>query len=211
MTDTFGFTPRRRAGWLLPLIIGGAVLLIVALPLVGSYNGLVSKDQAVDAAFADIDTQLQRRNDLIPNLSDAVRSAIGQEQAVFGEIAQARTRYGGATTPDQKVAASNQLDGALSRLLVVIEQYPQLQSNGNIRSLMDELAGTENRIAQARRDYNLTVNDYNTSVRRFPRSLVAGIFGFDKRPLFKATPGSDVPPRVGDLSGRTSPTPTPAR
>jgi LemA protein len=184
------------------LVIG----LVVVLPIVKSYNGLVDKDQAVDTQFANVQVQLQRRVDLIPNLSNSVKAALGQERAVFGEIARARTQYGSAKGIDDKVAASNQLEGALSRLLVIVEQYPQLQSNERIRDLMVQLEGTENRIAQERRDYNEVVNTYNKAVRRFPGSLAAAVFGFDKRPPFAATPGADVPPTV-NLEPSSSPTP----
>jgi LemA protein len=196
--------PRRR--WLLPVAVLVGVGLLIVLPVVGSYNSLVDKDQSVDTQFANVQVQLQRRVDLIPNLSNSVKAALGQERAVFGEIARARTQYGGAQGVDDKVAASNQLESALGRLLVIVEQYPQLQSNERIRDLMVQLEGTENRIAQERRDYNAVVNDYNRSVRRFPRSLIAGAFGFDKRLPFAATPGSDVPPTV-DLEPSAAPTP----
>jgi LemA protein len=189
-----------------PLIVVVAVGLIVILPIVGSYNSLVDKDQAADTQFANVDVQLQRRVDLIPNLSNSVKAALGQERSVFSEIAQARAHYGSAQNIDDKVAASNQMESALSRLLVIVEQYPKLESNERIRDLMVELEGTENRIAQERRDYNLAVNDYNRAVRRFPSSLVAGIFGFDKRLPFAAKPGSDVPPTVDlEPSATTSP------
>jgi LemA protein len=197
---------RPRPRWLIPLAVLLGVGLLIVLPVVGSYNSLVDKDQAVDTQFANVQVQLQRRVDLIPNLSSSVKAALGQERAVFGEIAQARTQYGSAKGIDDKVAASNQLEGALSRLLVIVEQYPQLQSNERIRDLMVQLEGTENRIAQERRDYNDVVNTYNKSVRRFPGSLIAGIFGFDKRPPFAATAGSDVPPAV-NLEPTSSPTP----
>jgi LemA protein len=157
---------------------------------------MVDKDTAADQSFADLDTQLQRRNDLIPNLVSAVRGALNQEQAVFGEIARARANYAGAQSPQQKAAADGQIEGALARLLVVVEQYPQLRSNENIRDLQVQLEGTENRIAQSRRDYNGVVTDYNRSIRRFPRGILAGLFGFDKRPLFNAEPASREAPTV---------------
>lgn len=199
-----------RPRWLVPVIVLAAVVLLVLLPLKSSYNRLVDKDTAVDRQYANIDVALQRRADLIPNLSAAVRAALGQERAVFGEIARARTQYGGASSPDARVAASNQLEGALARLLVIVEQYPQLQSNERIRDLMVQLEGTENRVAQERRDYNEVVTDYNRSVRRFPTSVIAGMFGFDKRTIFRATPGSENPPQVDlDPSGPSSgPAPT---
>ncbi|MCA1822848.1 MAG: LemA family protein [Mycobacteriales bacterium] len=193
--------------WLIPT---GIVLLIVLLAyggLKGSYNTLVRKDQAVDTQFANVEVQLQRRYDLVPNLVSAVRAALKQEQTVFGEIAEARTRYAGATSTEGRVKASNDLEGALARLLVIVEQYPQLRSNDTIRDLMVQLEGTENRIAQERRDYNATVNDYNLAVRTFPRNLIAGMFGFHRRTPFAATAGAGTAPRV-DLGTEPSATPT---
>jgi LemA protein len=195
----------RRPRWLIPVIVLAAVVLLIVLPLVGSYNGLVDKDTAADQSFADLDAQLQRRNDLIPNLVGAVRGALQQEQAVFGEIARARQRYAGADTAQEKFAASNQESSALGRLLVIVESYPQLQSNTNIRDLQVELEGTENRIAQARRDYNAVIADYNRAIRRFPRSMLAGVFGFDRRPLFEADARATQPPVV-DLGSSTTTT-----
>lgn len=180
----------------MPLAVAGGVLLLVVLRLIGSYNGLVERQTAVDQAFADLDTQLQRRNDLIPNLVAAVRGALNQEQAVFGELARARSAYAGARSPQEKNAASNQIDAGIGRLLVIVESYPQLQSNGNIRDLQTQLEGTENRIAQARRDYNGAVTAYNLSIRRFPRSLLAGMFGFEAKPFFQATTESRAVPGV---------------
>jgi LemA protein len=194
--------------WLIPLVAVGVVLLIIVLPLVGTYNSLVQKDAAVDKAFADLDVQLQRRYDLVPNLVAAVKGALNQEQAVFGEIARARQNYAGARSNDDKVAAANQLEGAISRLLVIVENYPQLKSNQNIQDLMVQLEGTENRISQARRDYNAVVTEYNVSIRRFPRNLIAGMFGFNKRPLFVAQPAAAQAPQV-DL-GNTPTTAAPA-
>jgi LemA protein len=199
-------SPRaRRPAWLVPVIVVVAVLLLLVLPLIGSYNGLVDKDTAVDQSFADLDAQLQRRHDLIPNLVGAVRGALQQEQAVFGEIARARQHYAGADTPEETFKASNEESSALARLLVVVEAYPQLQSNTNIRDLQVQLEGTENRIAQSRRDYNGVVTDYNRSIRRFPRSLLAGLFGFDHRPLFEADANASQPPVV-DLGSTTTTT-----
>lgn len=204
--SSFSPAGRSRKRWLLPLLVVLGLGLLVVLPVMSSYNSLVDKDQGVDTQFANVQVQLQRRVDLIPNLSSSVKAALGQERAVFGEIARARTQYGGARSVDEKVAASNQLEGALSRLLVIVEQYPQLQSNERIRDLMVQLEGTENRIAQERRDYNEVVNSYNRAVRRFPGSVVAGLFGFDKRLPFAATEGSDVPPTV-DLDPSAAPSP----
>src|SRR5215212_2939835 len=193
----------RRMGCLIPGLIAAGVLLVVILLLAGSYNGLVNKDSEVDRSFADLDAQLQRRNDLIPNLVGAVKGILGQEQAVFGELARARTRYSGAASDDQRVAAANDISAGLGRLLAIVEAYPQLRSSENVQDLQIQLEGTENRIAQARRDYNATTTDYNRSIRRFPRSLVAGTFGFDKRTLFRAVAGATTPPTV-DLGGPSS-------
>ena len=188
---------------MVPAIIAGAIVLLVILPLIASYNGMVNREASADQSFADLDAQLQRRNDLIPNLVAAVRGALNQEQAVFGELARARANYAGASTPSQKFDASNQIDSGLGRLLVIVENYPELHSSANIQDLQTQLEGTENCIAQARRDYNGVVTSYNASIRRFPRSIVAGLFGFDAKALFQATPGASEPPTV-DLSNPTT-------
>jgi len=190
-----------------PLLVVVGVVVIMALIIGTSYNGLVDKRGAVDRSFADLDAQLQRRNDLIPNLVNAVRGALGQEQAVFGEIASARENYAGARTDQQKIDAANQVDGAIGRLLVIVENYPQLQSNQNIRDLQVQLEGTENRIAQSRRDYNATTTSYNVSIQHFPRSIVAGLFGFDKRPLFTAQTQAQNAPTVDLGNNPTTTTP----
>jgi LemA protein len=186
----------RRVGCLVPGLIAAGLVVVVVLLLAGSYNGLVNKDTEVDRSFADLDAQLQRRNDLIPNLVGAVKGILGQEQAVFGELARARTRYSGATSDDERIAAADDISAGLGRLLAIVEAYPQLQSAQNVRDLQVQLEGTENRITQARREYNEVTTDYNRSVRQFPRSVVAGVFGFDRRPLFQAVPGATTPPTV---------------
>jgi LemA protein len=182
--------------WLIPVIIIGVILLLIVFPLVSAYNDLVGREASVDQSFADLDAQYQRRADLIPNLSAAVKAALRQEQKVFGDIADARTRYTGANTPAEKNAAAGQMESALARLLVIVEQYPDLKSNENIRDLMTQVEGTENRVAQSRRDYNQTVTAYNVNVRRFPRNLIAGLFGFDPKPLFEAEPEDREAPDV---------------
>jgi LemA protein len=192
----FSRSSGRRAGCLIPALVAAGVVVLLVLILGGSYNGLVDKDTAVDRSFADLDAQLQRRNDLIPNLVGAVKGVLGQEQAVFGELARARTQYAGATSDDQRIAAANDVSAGLGRLLVIVEAYPQLQSAQNVQDLQIQLEGTENRIAQARRDYNGVTTEYNRSIRQFPRSLLAGVFGFDKRTLFQAIPGATTPPTV---------------
>ncbi|HVM40440.1 MAG TPA: LemA family protein [Acidimicrobiia bacterium] len=198
---------RGRPRWLIPVAIVVGVVLLMILPLVGTYNSLVDKETAVDQSFADLDAQLQRRHDLIPNLVNAVQGVLGQEQRIFGEIARARSRYAGATSTEDRLEASEAEQSALARLLVIVENYPQLRSSENVRDLQVQLEGTENRIAQARRDYNGSVTDYNRSIRRFPRNLIAGIFGFDKRVLFETAPEDRDAPTV-DLENDPLPSDT---
>jgi LemA protein len=186
---------RTRPRWLIPVAVVAAVVLVLGIVVVSSYNGLVDKEESVDQSFADLDAQLQRRFDLIPGLVESVRAALRQEQEVFGEIAEARTRYAGSSG-DERLEAAEDVESALGRLLVIVENYPELQSNQTIRDFQVQLEGTENRIAQARRDYNATVTDYNRSIRRFPRSMVAGTFGFDRRDLFEADEGADEAPEI---------------
>src|SRR5208282_2670469 len=160
------------------------VLLILALMVGGAYvgrrNQMAIKREAVNAAWAQVDVVLQRRADLIPNLVETVKGYAVQEQTVFGDIAAARAALIGARTPTDKIAANGQLDSALSRLMVIVENYPQLKSNENFMRLQDELAGTENRIAVERKRYNDTVQDYNTYISLFPNSLVASFAGFTR-------------------------------
>lgn len=160
------------------------------------YNGLQTKTQGIDAQWAQVETQYQRRLDLIPNLVNSVKGIFGQEQKVFGDIAEARTRYSGAATVDQKVTAASNLDSALSRLLVIVENYPQLKSDTAVAGLMDELAGTENRISVERGRFNTAVRDYNTTIKRIPGSFLAALFGFKERPYFQATAGAETAPEV---------------
>lgn len=206
MTTTAAPT-RRFPRWLIPVGIIVVLILIVVLPLVGAYNDLVGREARVDQSFADLDAQLQRRNDLIPNLVAAVRGILKQEQAVFGEIARARTRYAGATTFSQKEDAAGEISSALARLLVIVENYPQLRSADNVRDLQVQLEGTENRITQARRDYNAEVTSYNVNVRRFPRSIIAGMFGFERKQLFQADATSREAPDVNLEDVGVSPSP----
>ena len=182
-----------------------AVIVVVAVVLVygtftGTYNRLVQANQQVNAAQADVETQLQRRFDLIPNLVESTRGILAQERAVFEAIATARTQYAGTRpgTPE-RVEAANQVQGALARLLVIVENYPVLRSNETVQSLMRELASTENQVAYARRGYNTAVQAYDTMVQSFPTNLLASSFGFRPRPYFQAQPGSEQAPRV-DLS-----------
>ncbi|MFZ4112735.1 MAG: LemA family protein [Ilumatobacteraceae bacterium] len=182
--------------WIAPVAIVSGILLLIILILTSSYNGLVDRELKVDQSVADLDVQLQRRFDLIPNLVKSVEGALEQEREIIGKVTEARTRYAGAASGNDRVAAAGELEGALSRLLVVVESYPQVASLQNVRDLQVQLEGTENRVAQARRTYNETVTDFNRAIRRFPRSIIAGIFGFEKRTLFEAAAGADVAPTV---------------
>ena len=179
-----------------------AVIVVVAAVLVygtfaGTYNRLVQANQQVNAAQADVETQLQRRFDLIPNLVESTRGVMAQERAVFEALANARIQYAGTRpgTPE-RVEAANQVQGALGRLLVIVENYPVLRSSETVQSLMREIASTENQVAYARRGYNAAVQAYDTMVQSFPTNLLASSFGFRPRPYFQAQPGSEQAPRV---------------
>src|ERR1700687_4856410 len=177
------------------------VLAILAAMFGGLYvsrrNEMVLKSNAVQAAWSQVDVVLQRRADLIPNLVETVKGFAAQEQTVFGEIARARSALLSANTPADKIAANQKLDSALGRLLVVVENYPQLKSNENFLRLQDELAGTENRIAVERRRYNETLQDYNTYISLFPNNLVASLGGFARNDAyFKADEGARQVPKV---------------
>src|ERR1700682_4782419 len=166
-----------------------AVLAMAALPLTGcSYNTFVSQEQAIKAQWAQVENQLQRRNDLIPNLVETTKGFAQHEEAVYKDIADARSRLLAAKSPEETIAAANQQTSALGRLLAVVENYPQLKSNEQFNRLMDELAGTENRLAVARMRYNERVQEYNTSRRQFPANVTAKMFGFKEYPFFQAPP-----------------------
>src|SRR6202008_4073731 len=195
------------------------VILLLAFMLGSAYvsrrNQMAIKREAVNAAWAQVDVVLQRRADRIPNLVETVKGYAAQEQKVFGDIAAARAALVGAKTPADKIAANGQLDSALGRLLVVVENYPQLKSNENFMRLQDELAGTENRIAVERRRYNETVQDYNTFIALFPNSLVASMSGFTRNDAyFKTEEGARQVPKVSfgtPGAPATAPQPAPAK
>ena len=196
------------------LWIAIVVVVLIALVSFGQYvgvrNSLVTKNEAVKAAWSQVDIVLQRRADLIPNLVETVKGFALQEQKVFGDIAKARSALLSAGTPEQKIAANGQLDGAIGRLLVVVENYPQLKSNENFLRLQDELAGTENRIAVERKRYNDTLQDYNTYVQMFPNNVFAGWAGFQpNHAYFTATEESRQVPKVS-FSNSGTPAPQPA-
>jgi LemA protein len=161
-----------------------------------SYNRFVGQEEAIKAQWAQVENQLQRRNDLIPNLVETTKGVAQQEKDVFGQIAESRAKLAGARTPEEQMEAANQQSSALARLLVVVENYPQLRSNESFNRLMDELSGTENRLAVERMRYNERVQEYNTSRRQFPANVTAGIFGFKVYPLFKAPPEAQKVPTV---------------
>jgi LemA protein len=162
----------------------------------GTYNTFVSLDESVKASWAQVDNQLQRRYDLIPNLVETVKGYAKQERDVFIKVTEARSRVGGATKIPDKIKANNELTGALSRLLVVMERYPDLKSNQNFIRLQDELAGTENRIAVERRRYNEAVKTYNVKIRSFPENMLAGMFGFSKATFFEIPEAAKAAPKV---------------
>jgi LemA protein len=194
------------------------ILLVIALIAFGQYvsvrNTLVTKNEAVKSAWSQVDIVLQRRADLIPNLVETVKGYAQQEQTVFGDIAKARSALLSAGNPQDKIAANNQLDGALGRLLAIAENYPQLKSNENFLRLQDELAGTENRISVERKRYNDTLQDYNTYVQQFPNNVFAGWAGFKPNDAyFKAAEGSREVPKVnfGTPAPQAAPQPAPAK
>ena len=202
------------------LIVIGVLVLIVLIAFgqyVGVRNTLVAKNEAVRSAWSQVDIVLQRRADLIPNLVETVKGYAKQEQTVFGDIARARSALLSSGTPEQKIAANRQLDGALGRLLLIVENYPQLKSNENFMRLQDELAGTENRIAVERKRYNDTLQDFNTYVQQFPHNIFANWAGFKpNNAYFTASEGSREAPKVNFSNPETSappatPQPAPAR
>ena len=187
------------------------ILLIVGGMYVSIKNTLVQKNEAVKSTWSQVDVVLQRRADLIPNLVETVKGITKQEQAVFGEIAEARSRLLSSSTPEQKIAANGDLDRGLFKFLALTENYPQLKSNESFLKLQDELAGTENRIAVERKSYNDTLQDYNTYVQQFPASMFASGMGFKPNSAyFAATEQSRAVPKVNFATPQTQPQPAPA-
>lgn len=183
------------------LLIAIAVILglglIVGGNLISNRNRFVAADETIKSQWSEIDTQIQRRADLIPNLVNTVKGFAKHESDVFNGVADARARLAGARTPSEKMAANNNMDSALARLLAVVENYPQLKSDKNFIALQDELSGTENRIAVARRNYNLALQNYNTMVRTFPASISASLFGFQQKDAyFQAAESAKTVPQV---------------
>jgi LemA protein len=173
------------------------LLALVATGSAGcSYNKFVSQEEAIKAQWAQVENQLQRRNDLIPNLVETVKGYATHEESVYKDIADARSRLLAAKSPEETIAAANQQTSALGRLLAVVENYPQLKANEQFNRLMDELSGTENRIAVERMRYNEKVQAYNTSLRQFPSNLTAKMFGFKEYPFFHAPEEAKQVPKV---------------
>lgn len=181
----------KRSSWIILGVIALFVIWVVA-----SYNGMISARQRVDTQWAQVENQFQRRFDLIPNLEASVKGIFKQEQTIFLALAEARKAYAGATTQEQRVTAANQVETGLGRLLVIVENYPQLKSSETVQTLMAQLEGTENRVAVERGRYNETVQYYNVKILRFPGNIMAGLFGFKEKLLFKAIEGADQAPKV---------------
>jgi len=178
------------------LIIFGAVVILIILILVGTYNKLIRLDEGVDAQWGNIETVLQRRFDLIPNLVNTVKGFAAQEKEIFTEVTRLRSQWASAGTPDEKVGVANQMQGAMGRLMLVAENYPDLKSNQNFLALQEELAGTENRISVERRRYNESVRVYNSAIRGIPGNMFAGSMGLEKRTAFEAAPEAATVPTV---------------
>jgi LemA protein len=170
--------------------------VIIGLASGCSYNKFTTQEEAIKAQWGQVENQLQRRSDLIPNLVETVKGITAQEQAVFGAIADARAKMAGAKTPAEKIAAANAESSALARLLVVVENYPQLRSSENFARLQDSLEGTENRLAQERMRYNDLIREYNTQRRKFPSNVTAKMFGFKEYPYFEAPADAKAAPKV---------------
>ena len=187
---------RLSPGWI-ALIVVGVILLSFVFIFIGSYHGLIKTDETVNEKWANVQSAYQRRADLIPNLVDTVKAYSSYEGSVLTEITNARASIGKASTPAQLQAAGNELNSALSRLLAVAENYPNLKANENYLSLQDELAGTENRVKVERDLFNAAVKNYNVKVRAFPTNIVAGMFGFQNKEMFEAEQGTDKAPKVG--------------
>lgn len=193
-------------GVLVALIIVAVLLVGLGGCMVGTYNNLIQAREAVSNRWAQVDNQLQRRNDLIGNLVETVKGIAAQEQEVFGAIADARARMSGARTPAEGIEAGRAMDSALGRLLVVVENYPQLRSSEAFTQLMDEIAGTENRLATERMRYNEEVRGYNTMIKRFPTNLFAAAFNFEESPYYEIPESAREVPQVdfGDIRGGES-------
>jgi len=176
------------------IILG--IVAVVALYSWSLYNGLVKADENITGQWAQVQTQYQRRFDLIPNLVNSVKGIMNQEKEIFTALAEARTRYAGATNVNDKVQAANDVETSLSRLLVIVENYPQLRSSETVLTLMAQLEGTENRISVERNRFNDLVRIYNTKIKTFPAKIFASLFGFNEKPYFESQSGAEKVPGV---------------
>lgn len=178
-------------------VLGLALVMMTAVTLSGcSYNRFTTQEEAIKGAWGEVQNQIQRRNDLIPNLVETVKGYASHEEGVFKEIADARSKLLAAKTPAETIEAANQQSSALGRLLAVVENYPNLKANEQFNRLMDELSGTENRLSVARMRYNEKIQEYNTTRRRFPSNVTAKVFGFKEYPYYEAPPSSQAAPKV---------------
>jgi LemA protein len=185
--------------WIVVGVILGAIVLVAVVvggTFVSKWNQLVAMDTDIKGRWAQVDNQLQRRNDLIPNLVETVKGFAAQEKSIMESIANARAKMAGAGSVQDRIAASNELSSALGRLLVVVENYPQLKSNVTFSRLMDELAGTENRLSVERKRYNDSVQVYNTTIRQFPDNIIAPMLGFKEQPFFQVPEAARQAPQV---------------
>ena len=173
-----------------------AAVVILAIWLIGMFNGMVQANESVDSKWSQVETSLQRRADLIPSLVNTVKGYASHEEGVFTEVSEARAKLGGAVTPAEASVANDALSASLGRLLAISEAYPELKASANFTQLQDELAGTENRIAVTRQDYNNEVKTFNQMIKVFPQNIFAGLFGFSERDYFEATAGSENAPTV---------------
>ena len=178
------------------IIILGAIIIVLAMFLFGLYNTLVTKNEAISGQWAQVETQYQRRYDLIPNLVESVKGVMKQEQAIFNNLAEARTRYSGAVTTDDKVQAASELETGLGRLIAIMENYPELKSAENVQTLMVQLEGTENRISVERKKYNDIVKEFNVLIKTFPTNIFGKMFGFSAKTYFEAVTGAETTPKV---------------
>jgi len=187
---------KKLSGGMIFAIVVGAIIFILGVWGVKSYNGLIGLKETVDNESSNIETQLQRRADLIPNLVNTVKGYTNHENKILSAISEARAKLSGAGTMSEKAKADSELSSAVSRLLVVVENYPNLKADSQFSALTDELAGTENRITVARRDYNASVKEYNQKIKMFPGSIIAGMFGFSSAEYFEASENSKEAPVV---------------
>lgn len=192
---TYGLT-RKYKTMKKTLIIIIAVIALVILYGLFTYNRFISGRENIDNQWAQVQTEFQRRFDLIPNLVESVKGVMKQEQTIFNAIAEARTHYSGAQTVNQKAVAATEVEGALGKLLAIMENYPELKSANNVQDLMVQLEGTENRISVERKRFNDFVRDFNLMVKRFPSNLFALMFGFSERSYFEAAAGAETVPQV---------------